>query len=492
MTSLFQSQYRNIFIVSLAIFLITAFFSEGYYHPDEHFQILEFCNYKLGFSSAADLPWEFHEEIRPALQPAIALATIKALLLFHIRNPFSWALFLRILSGLFAWFVMAKAILFFQKDFSTDQGKKIFLLLSFFLWFIPFNNVRFSSENFSGITFLLSIYFTLQSLEDTSKNKVAKLFIAGFLLGLAFIFRFQMGLAIMGLGLWLMIIRKIELKYLLLLIVSGLCSVLFCIYLDYWFYGKWVLTPLNYYTANIIENKAANWGIKPWWTYFNYFIIDPVPPISILLLIFFVIGLIKKSKHVLVWCLVPFILAHFLIGHKEIRFMFPMAFSFLFLAAQGIDSFISSGKYLKTGRIVFRICMFINIALLLIVMVRPAQEAICYYKFLYNYSSKKEITILSNEKDAYEVSGLRTNFYKSTHVNCIITKDTLAQIEYVNILKPDSILILERELYENIKFPGYTKESIYSIFPEWVLKNNYNNWQHRTRIWNIRKLKKMN
>jgi hypothetical protein len=102
------------------------------------------------------------------------------------------------------------------------------------------------------------------------------------------------------------------------------------------------------------------------------------------------------------------------------------------------------------------------------------------------------MTILSNTKEVYEVSGLRTNFYKSKHVNCIVTRDTLAQVEYVNTQKPDSILILEREPYENIKFPGYTKVSIYSIFPEWVLKNNYNNWQHRTRIWNIRKLKKTN
>ena len=67
MKALFNSPYKNIFILSLFVYLITAFFSVGYYHPDEHFQLLELCNYKLGNSPASDLAWEFNERIRPGI-----------------------------------------------------------------------------------------------------------------------------------------------------------------------------------------------------------------------------------------------------------------------------------------------------------------------------------------------------------------------------------------------------------------------------------------
>ena len=68
--------------------MITAFFSIGHLQSDEHFQVLEFAQYKLGKISATDLPWEFREKMRPSIQPWIAYSLIK---LFHgigLNNPF--------------------------------------------------------------------------------------------------------------------------------------------------------------------------------------------------------------------------------------------------------------------------------------------------------------------------------------------------------------------------------------------------------------------
>src|SRR5919206_4106439 len=66
-------------LIGLAFHLVAAYFNAGYYHYDEHFQILEFANYKLGRVPAESLAWEFHEKIRPWFQPAMAYVLIRAL-----------------------------------------------------------------------------------------------------------------------------------------------------------------------------------------------------------------------------------------------------------------------------------------------------------------------------------------------------------------------------------------------------------------------------
>ncbi len=491
MITLFKSPYRNIFILSLIVYLITAFFSEGYYHPDEHFQILEFCNYKLGNAPVSDMPWEFHENIRPALQPALAMLMIKILNLAGIFNPFTYTLIFRILTALFSWFVVCKTCSLLSKDFSTDTGKRVFIFLSLFLWFVPFISVRFSSENYSATTFLAAVYLIIRYGDGVSGKKLFPLAFAGLLLGFSFFFRFQVGFAILGLGMWLLLVKRLGWRNILVLIIAGTCSLAFCIYLDFWFYGKSVLTAVNYFFANIVENKAANWGIFPWWQYFIFFILQAVPPISILLLLFFFIGLYKRPANIFTWCMIPFLIAQFAVGHKEMRFMFPMVFGFIYLAAIGIDHFIIKGKYQKAGRFLFYLSVIINIPLLIAKMITPAQEAVKYYKFLYNYSPKQEVILLCREKNVYDLVGLNANFYRSPRIRSIVLNDDEAFSNYLDKNKPDTVLLLERKLSVENKFVDYKKESIYCLFPKWILRFNVNDWQSRSRIWNILELRKI-
>jgi phosphatidylinositol glycan class B len=491
MRSLFNSPYRNIFIIGLFVFIITAFFSEGYHHPDEHFQILEFSSYMLGKSPASDLPWEFQDMVRPALQPALASAIIKTLNIAGIYNPFTYALILRIFTALLSWFLVCNVCLLVMKDFSSELGKKIFLFLSFFLWFIPFISVRFSSENYSAIAFLGAVCLILRSIENNSK-KIFQLALAGFLLGFSFFFRFQIAFAIIGLGLWLIVIKKVPWRNIFTLLIPGICAIAFCIFLDTWFYGKVVLTPINYYYEQIIENKAANWGTFPWWYYFNFFIIHAIPPISIFLLVFFFIGLFRKRVSIFTWCIVPFLIAHFVVGHKEMRFLFPMAFYFIYLTAVGVDHYIVSGRYKKLGRLLFILTVIINIPVLIVRMITPAQEAISYYKFLYNYSLEKKITLLCIEKNIYNLVGFNANFYKSPNVKCVVLNDDKSISNYLDKNKPDSVYLFEDKLAVDTKYAGYINERVYCLFPKWLLRFNINNWESRSRIWEILELKKLN
>ena len=64
--------FRWLIIVSFVLHLTAVYFNVGFMSPDEHYQISEFADYKLGVTPKEDLHWEFHGQVRPAIQPAIA------------------------------------------------------------------------------------------------------------------------------------------------------------------------------------------------------------------------------------------------------------------------------------------------------------------------------------------------------------------------------------------------------------------------------------
>lgn len=492
MLQFLKSPHKHFFLISLIVYLTTAYFSAGYHNLDEHFQILEFCNYKLGYSPAADLPWEFNEKIRPALQPALAYAFVKTFSLLGINNPHTWALLMRLITALLAWYITCLFCDLLVKNLSSDFGKKIFILLTLFSWFVPYLIVRFSSENYSALAFTGALYLLMRFADKERPAHPYHLFFAGLLLGFSFYFRFQVAFAILGVGLWLIFINKMKIVHLLQMAMLGACSIGICLGIDYWFYGEVQVTPLNYFAANIIENKAAQWGVYPWWWYISSFLQQGIPPFSAFLLLFFLVGIYKKKKDIFTWCIIPFLVGHFLVGHKEMRFMFPMLFCFLYLAALGIDHVISLNKYTKAIRIAFVLSVIINLPLLAVRMFIPAEQRVLCYKFIQDYSPSHQVDLFYIARNGNNrITGPNHHFYKFSSNNYKVMKDSREMGNYLAAESPPEILILEVGLTEENKFDGYTTESVYCAYPLWIRHFDFNNWQSRSDIWNIQRLKKI-
>ncbi len=484
MRELIRSPYAKIFLLGLLVFITAAFFSMGYHQPDEHFQILEFCNYKLGRSPAADLALEFRTQSRPTLQPYIAYAIIKGLSTIGIENPFTWAFVLRLLTAISAWFVICKLSLLFVNDFAAEKGKKIFIQMSLLLWFVPYLCVRFSSENLSAITLLYAIYFLLSYLKQNAQNKIALLVLTGLLLGFSFFFRFQIASAIIGLIAWIVFVKKMNWKEISVITVAGIVSVAICVFLDYQFYGTAEITPYNYFHYNFIEGKLAGSGIDPWWSYFQFFIIQAVPPISILLLLSFIIGLYKKPTSVFSFCIIPFLIFHILIGHKEMRFLFPMLFGFIYLTAIAIDAGVVKYKS-KIMQYAFIIVVVINITLLAYRTLAPAQEAMKCYEFLYSYARDKQVTVLCKERSIYRLVGWEVNFFKSPNVNAVVMKNDDEIVDYLHKNNSQNVLIFNERSTLDTVFNSFPKKRIYCLLPEWMDKFDFNKWEERARLWSI-------
>jgi phosphatidylinositol glycan class B len=489
MLEIYKSPYRLLLFGGLLAFLITAYFSDGHFHPDEHFQILEFANYKRGITPGDALPWEFGDKIRPSLQPTLACLVLETFQFIGIESPFTQIFLLRLITAFLAWLVIAKLSLLVVDQFRSEISKKIFLGFSLLLWFVPFISVRFSSENYASITFFAAVYLILKYFKDHQKQSIIQIVFAGVLLGLSFFFRFQMAFALMGLGLWLLFVQIANVKTILWLVFPALAVMLFCVGLDWSFYGEKVLTPFNYFYQNLTLNKAAEFGETPWWDYFKLLIEKGIPPFSILLLVFLFWGGFQQKRSVFLWVFVPFLLGHMAVGHKELRFMFPVVFAFIYLVAIGMDAFLARYSYKKSWKWLIVPAIAINFLALTAEAITPQQTIINYYKFLYKESNKVPLVLICKNEDIYKVVGNQIYFYKAPKLKTVICKDDTEIQAYLDTANIKRLFLLELDFSADVNFKNYSDQKVYFAYPQWIKAFNFNDWIIRSRIYTIHELR---
>ncbi|OJV44398.1 MAG: hypothetical protein BGO29_13835 [Bacteroidales bacterium 36-12] len=461
-----------IFIIIAAIYLLTAINSNGYHHPDEHYQIIEFAGLKGGWNTGADLCWEYDAQIRPALQPMLALVVFKCLGVLGVTNPFGLALGLRVLTALFAVF----CIFVFIRNFKNKIEVKYhtaFVLLSFLLWFLPAINIRFSSETWAGFTLLLSVVL----LNDVQKqNRRSVYFLAGLLWGLSFEFRFQMAIALFGLFLWLIFIRKEKLKNLLLLLSGSFAAVFACTLLDSWFYGNWVFTPWNYFYSNLIEGVASHFGVAPWYYYLEQLINRPTPLIGMLLLSALLIMLFLDYKNIVLWCIIPFLIIHSLIPHKELRFLFPVV---NFVPLIVIQAFQKVNNRLENKTVVRAIAypvviiaLIINAGGLLMLAVKPACDGnINILQYIDKHHEHVNLYTIGGSNPyvlGYNVKGLTPRFY----ANDKVTVKDLSSVWKRNFgerFEDDDLVMLYASYHESVYLEKEGLRIEKKSIPDWII-----------------------
>ena len=301
--------------------LLYAVLSTGVYHPDEHFQILEYAHMKLfGKPAPEQLPWEYVLKMRPGFQPMIAYAVGKLLLFAGVYSPHLLALLLRLFSGaLSMWAVWSFGRAAVRRGWLGPSGRNWFLGLSFGLWMLVYLHVRFSSEILAGNLLMLFVSFYLLSDRDRVFRRGLAL---GLLAGGAFVARYQIGFALLGFGLWMLafdrrwrMIAGMLLSFSLMIGAGVLC--------DRWLYGEWTCTPLNYLTENMLHGHIDTFGIDPWYYYLYAIPLEGGIVFGGVVLAAAAWFFVRYPRHMLTWTLLLFLAAHQAIGHKEVRFLFP-------------------------------------------------------------------------------------------------------------------------------------------------------------------------
>jgi len=481
---------RRLVIVGVLFHLVTAWMSAGFYYPDEHFQILEFAGLKLGFNQPADLAWEYTAHIRPSLQPWLAYAAVSGLDQIGLTDPFAQARVLRFLSAALS---LVSLLLLLREQLPRTDSRRAarwMLGLSLLLWFVPFFNVRFASETWSADFLVLGLVGLLRGTDTGLKPSGAM--VAGVLFGLAFLFRYQIAFMIVGAVAWLLLIRRESLKALLPMLVGGLLVLACGVLLDRAFYGDWVFAPWSYLQANLIEGKAAAFGTLPWWGYFKLMVEPPRLLFGALIIVTFFAYFVLHPRSLLSWVSLPFLLAHMAIGHKELRFLLPLAnFTGIFFVMSiaelnrrglGVGPGIARDRLVKWSRIAF---LTINIPALVFMAVRPATFALAPLRELLELKGDDRLVLLYR-KDQMNPLGaeVKLHFYQPPD----LLEQPLDRLEdiprYVDAQGKYVLFIFHKTLdtIAPLQFSGVHCD-IVKRPSEWVVKHmNFGDWVGRFGI----------
>ncbi len=481
-------------LISLLLHIAGAMGSAGFYHADEHFQILEFVNFKLGRSVAQELPLEFGHQLRPWLVPALFLGFTKGLISLGIENPFLWSCFLRLFSAGVGWLSTLGLTLCTYLWIPQANWRRRAVIASVLLWYFPGFHARPSSENLGGAFFFIGTSILTLTLSSQNKTRAAfekwALFLVGIFFGLAFESRFQVGFFILGALLWLLCIARVSIKGFLWITLGMLIPLTLGTLADYWGYGRWVFTPWNYLNYNIIQNHVADMDASPWWDYFRRAITESWPILGILLLCSFIFAWIRNPKHILTWSCGAFFLIHEIIGHKELRFLFPLLHAGGILLCFAIMPWKSAlfkiNDLLKNVLKPVLISLFVmnGFALSCFIWI-PAWMPIRFYSQLYEFS-QNGLQIYLKDESLFNFGGAIMNFYRPPKLKVLTIK------EYSDFSK-----VLENGsephwlFYSRFKLPDDAENlrpycsPEFSTLPRWIEKTPIRNRLQQVTNWTL-------
>lgn len=465
------------------VYLIATWFSAGFNQSDEHFQILEFAGLHLGKNEASDLAWEYEARMRPGLQPAMAYGLHRALGLLGGGevNPFVVAWLLRLISAVFSLLVAALLYTVFRERYEERAVAWWFFLFSFLLWVGVYNGIRFNSENWSGNCFALAV--GLYTYWRNQPNHLQYLLL-GALVGLAFVFRYQLAIMIAGWGLWLILIARERWDKLLVFTLGGLLAAGLGVVFDYWLYGEWLCSGWHYFEQNILLDKASNFGVDPWWHYLTQLVIKGIPPFSLFYVAAIVAFFWLHPRHWLTWVALPFILVHSLIAHKELRFLYPLL-PFLPIALADLVQIIRNWdgaawwKRTVIQRWSKRLFWGHNALLALFVAFWPIIPEMDIYRLLYKQYTEP-ITLYGVEDNPYRLA-LDARYYRRESLQ-------VRQINDFQQLPQDTTLLIAFDQKHAPKWLAQLpadKQLVYKSYPDWLQYFNVNDWLSRTQQWYI-------
>ena len=304
---------------AVVVHLFTAWSSTGFHVADEHYQVIAFAEAKLGHQPLEDLPWEYAERLRGTLLPVLCMAVFSLADGVGIGDPFLLAFFLRLLTAMVALWAMWRSAQCARHHLPAWCWRP-FLLLSFFLWFLPFLQVRFTGETWSGIFLLMAMAPMLGA--GTGNLPTYRI---GLLLGLAFLCRPPTLAAAVGMVAWLVLVQRAPARRLFQLAVGFVAVWLLGIALDSWYYGQPTLTAWNYLHRGILGRSGSPFLAYPWWYYFPWVFKQALPLVGAAILLAFALLVAWRPRHLLTWTLVPFLLLHLAVPHKELRMLYPVA-----------------------------------------------------------------------------------------------------------------------------------------------------------------------
>ena len=190
--------------------------------------------------------------------------------------------------------------------------------------------------------------------------------------------------------------------------------------------------------------------------------------------LFFFSAISKLRKHVIIWAIVPFILIHCFIGHKEVRFLFVIHYFIIFLTLYGLSAYFHEKKFKKYQLHIFKVAIVINIMVMMYMILKPANGTVLYQKYLYENIAKGNHMIVTTNRDYYKIMGnLQSTFYRPNNIHSYAVPSEYNLAAFLNKNNIDSCFYVHRGLSFSGLIPGYKTEKVYALYPNWITEVPY-------------------
>ncbi len=315
---------------SLMMHLLTAVRSQGWLHPDEHFQVLEFLSYKLGNTPANELAWEFATQSRNFLQVALYYLQVRGMQLlgFSLDNGADIALAVRLSSAMFGWLSL---VVLFREVFRLWPSDWTKCLAAMVLLLSPVEmllHARTSAESMATSFFLCGAVAYFAAARQTTDHDPRRRWLyvlAGLLLTCSFFAKYQTLIFIGSLVLWLMLLSRPEKRAWGPIGFGVMLGMLIGFGSEFWGYGHATFAPWNYFDYQILRGAAAKTANKNTWTFYFVDLWQTwgwmYTTVAGALLC---TALWRLPRHWLLWTSAPYFLLHLYLTHNNnLRYLLP-------------------------------------------------------------------------------------------------------------------------------------------------------------------------
>jgi phosphatidylinositol glycan class B len=509
---------------SLVLILITSYFSYGFFEWGEHYIVTEYVGLKLGKTPASELIWEYPAEIRAWFQPAIYYAAAKGLLAVGIKNPFVLAHAFRLISALWGWAAITLLMLAAGVLFPDNTRQRVAVILLALLWLIPYLAVRTTAEESSGAFLTIGLALLLLGSAKAS-NLVAgaapslpeieppsprperwhfpatTMFIAGISFGLAFEFRFQSAIAALGIIAWICCFSGdgwwLTSRKLGAMVVGGMGPLVVGTLLDRWGYGHWTCVPWNLFHVDFVQGMHSKWGVSPPWRYITETLFQPAAPMTWLWVVAMAVTWIRFPRHIITWTTLPFFIFHSMVGHKELRYLFPivlpatLAFVLAYVPAPGKllrPAFLQS-IWDRRGTRIAKLIYGLNLFLLAVNCLTNKQPNLEVQRFIYDrYPNGCTLYIVgAHTKSPYECERIGAMYFYRPPNFAICRLGDYGTLQARLAANATDSLILDDRLSEDPEQRAVvpTADLLYRTYPTWVAKFNYLHWMERSKHYSL-------
>lgn len=459
-------------ILIFSIFIITAYFSDGYYYADEHYQLIEPALYINGEVNMSDLTWEFQEKIRPSFQPYLASMILSISNVVGIDSPFTQAFILRLITAL----SVLIGIRFFTQQIRKHSETKFpeyTYLFYYLIWFIPFLACRFSSETFSGLCLLISIGVLFK--------KKSSPIVFGLLMGLGVLFRPHILFAFVGILIWLLMHKSNPITYYVRVSFSFLVVMAFGIVLDSIFYDSFQCSQFNYFLVHVWYKTVPDFGTQPWYWHLIYAFKSPHPLIGLLLLSAFILKWKTLKNSMIIYCMAAFLIFHMCMGHKEARFLFPLCFLvpyILQLVLGSIQGYASISLVKKLALAFGILLLSLNsIGLIALGSKSAGIGRTAVMEFVEENIQGDVLIVFSERANPYDEWNAKPNkFYTNSRIssttfsNYVENENALENSDKTVLLSINRKFLQTDSIAAQIKELGFVK--VYQSIPDWIITAN--------------------